>query len=167
MAVMKSCLNESDALWAFGNIANQMHIRGGSRRKSVILFAYGSIKTFNPSRPYTPPEPWNKIRTLMKAIIDMDGIIVVPSGNGRVDSHREETDVLPGLFTRIRWGFLPLTLVGSCDNDGILAPFSQQSPYIKAWAPGVNVRCAKSPDAVEVDSGTSLSAGMVRSLLRR
>ena len=60
-----------------------------------------------------------------------------------------------------RWGFLPLTLVGSCDYGGNLASFSQQSPYIKAWAPGFNVRCAKPSSAMDMDSGTSVSAAMV------
>ena len=163
LVIIKSALNESDVLWAFGAIANEMYRHGGSLTKSVILFAYGSIAKFNPNRPLTPPEPWRTIRDLMRSIISLDGIIVVPSGNGRDGSYREDLDVFPALFTRLRIGFLPLTLVGSCDNYGFLAPFSQQSPYIKAWAPGINVRCAKKSGAVEVDSGTSLSAGMVSS----
>jgi len=158
---MKSSLNESDVLWAIGNIANEMNRRGGSRQKSVILFAFGSHATFSSTRPFILPEPWKKIRRLLQSIIDLDGIIVVPSGNSRVGAYREQSDILPALFTRSLFGYLPLTLVGSCNSYGDLASFSQQSPYIRAWAPGVNVQCAKSSGTVEVDSGTSLSAGMV------
>ena len=161
MVIVKSSLNESDVIWAFGAIANEMHAHSGASVKSVILFAYGSKATFDPHRAFIPPEPWKKIRDLMRSVISLGGIIVVPSGNGRRGSYREASDVFPALFTRSRLGFLPLTLVGSCYDDGILAPFSQQSPYIKAWAPGVGVQCAKSPNSHEVDSGTSLSAGMV------
>lgn len=160
LIIVKSALNESDITWAFANIANDMSRNGGSRRKSVVLFAFGSKVKFEPTRQFSPPEPWNRLRDLMQFIINLDGIIVVPSGNARMGSYRESTDILPALFARAPMGYLPLTLVGACDNNGILAPFSQQSPYIRAWAPGVDVKCAKAA-AVESDSGTSVSAGMV------
>ena len=102
LIVMKSTLEESDVLWAFANIADEMYSRGGSRQKSVILFAYGSIAAFDPQRPFTTLQPWDSIRKIMRSIIDLDGIIVVPSGNSREGSVREESDVLPALFTRLR-----------------------------------------------------------------
>ena len=141
--------------------ANEIRNRGGSLSKSVVLFAFGSKVRYDRDEPDTLPEPWKRIRKWMQGIIDMDAIIVVPSGNARLGTWRQESDVLPALFTRQRMGYLPLTLVGSCANDGVEAPFSQQSSYIKAFAPGVNVRCAKPSGTPEFDTGTSMSAGMV------
>ncbi|KAL6719718.1 hypothetical protein ACLMJK_001639 [Lecanora helva] len=164
VVIVKSSLNESDVIWAFGNIADEMSQADGNRQRSVVLFASGSIVHFNPNRPFAPPEPWNRIRAFMRTIIGLDGIIVVPSGNGRRGSYRGMTDILPAMFTRAPFGYLPLTLVGSCHNDGVEAPFSQQSPYIKAWAPGSNVQCAQAPHEDEMESGTSVSAGMVAGL---
>ena len=161
MTVVKASLDESDVVWSLGTIANEMYDHGGSLRRSVILFAYGSNTAFNVGRSFILPEPWKTVRNLMRSIISLDGIIVVPSGNARRGSYRESSDIFPALFTRSQLGLLPLTLVGSCYDDGLLAPFSQQSPHIKAWAPGFRVQCGKSPGMYEEDSGTSVSTGMV------
>lgn len=100
---------------------------------------------------------------MRQAITSHDAVFVLASGNSRSGAMYETTDQMPAIFASLRMGFLPLTIVGACDNDGILAPFSQQYPYIKVWAPGVDATCARD-GSVATDDGTSISAAMVAGL---
>lgn len=60
-------------------------------------------------------------------------------------------------------GRLPLTLVEAVENTGLEAYFSQESFFVKAYAPGVGVESAQSGQT-GVESGTYMSVGMVAGL---
>lgn len=161
--IMKSGLEESDIIWAVTTIINDLG--GNPNRRGVVLLAFGSFVHIDPSEPTGfIPQPWRRLRDLMNQAITMhNAIFVLPSGNSRSGATHETTDQMPAIFASLRMGFLPLTIVGACDNDGILASFSQQYPYIKVWAPGVDAACARD-GGVTNDDGTSISAGMVAGL---
>ena len=127
-----------------------------------MLVAFTSIYP-NRARTNWIPQPWRRVRTLMLQAISRNAIFVVASGNDRNGLEHKFVDGYPAYFAYPQFGSVPLTLVGAVDNAGLEAPFSQQSAYITAWAPGLNTECAGSFGSI-LRNGTSLSSGMVAGL---
>ena len=109
------------------------------------------------------PQPWRRVRTLMLEATARNAVFVVASGNYRNGAEHRFVRGYPAYFAHPQIGSVPMTLVGAVDNVGIEAPFSQQSSYISAWAPGLNAKCANRLGTA-IRSGTSLSAAMVAGL---
>ena len=99
----------------------------------------------------------------MLEAIARNAVFVVSSGNDRDGAEHRFVRGYPAYFAYPQTGSVPLTLVGAVDNVGIEAPFSQQSSYISAWAPGMNARCANMLE-IATRNGTSISAAMVAGL---
>ena len=150
----------ADMLWAFQSIVNDLGADPAMR--AVILIAFGSISEHTPATSVIP-QPWRRVRTLMLEATARNAVFVVASGNGRVGAEHRFVRAYPGYFVNLQSGSVPLTLVGAVNDVGIEAPWSQQSNYISAWAPGVHSSCASSQGVV-VDNGTSFSAAMVAGL---
>ena len=127
-----------------------------------MLIAFGSIPKHTVGASVIP-QPWRRVRTLMLEATARNAVFVVASGNGRVIAKHRFVRGYPAYFANPQIGSVPLTLVGAVNNVGIEVPFSRQSNYISAWAPGMNARCASS-HGVAVWNGTSLSAAMVAGL---
>ena len=127
-----------------------------------MLIAFSSIYT-NSVRTNRISQPWRRMRTLMLEAIARNAVFVVPSGNDRNDLRHKFVNGYPAYFAYPQIGSVPLTLVGAVDNAGLEAPFSQQSVYISAWAPGLNVECANMFGPV-IWNGTSSSSAMVAGL---
>ena len=160
LIIVKSALVVSDIVWAFQAILDD--IAAHPNRRAVVMLAFGSIYQANPSWTWIP-QPWRRLKLLMGEAIMADAVIVVPSGNAKNGAERRWVDQYPGLFTNSGMGHLPLTLVGAVDNTGLEAYFSQESFYVKAYAPGIDVECARFGQ-IERESGTSISVGMVAGL---
>ena len=127
-----------------------------------MLLAFSSTNTDGIGTTFIP-QPWRRVRTLMLEATARNAVFVVSSGNYRKGEEHRFVRGYPAYFAHPQTGSVPLTLVGAVDNVGIEAPFSQQSSYISAWAPGMNARCA-SRLGTAVWNGTSISAAMVAGL---
>ena len=158
--VLKSSLSLADVLWAFQVIVNDLGALPALR--VVVLLAFSSIES-NRVRTNWIPQPWRRVRELMVQAISRNAIFVVASGNERDGLEHKFVDSYPAYFAYPQFGLVPLTLVGAVDNAGLEAPFSQQSAYITAWAPGVNDVCAHMFGPT-LCNGTSMSSGMVAGL---
>ena len=160
LIIVKSDLDVSGTVWAFQIIIDD--IARNPNRRAVIMLAFGS--TYRAIPPWTwIPQPWRRLQTLMSEAFMANAVIIVPTGNARGGTERRWVDQFPSIFVNPGMGQLPLTLVGTVDNTGLVAPFSQESYYIKVWAPGVDVECARFGQIVK-GSGTSISVGMVAGL---
>ena len=160
LIILKSSYDMADVLWVFQSIVNDLGADPAMR--AVMLIAFGSFHKHTPATSVIP-QPWRRVRTLMLEATARNAVFVVASGNGRVGAEHRFVRAYPAYFVNLQTGSVPLTLVGAVNNVGIEAPFSQQSNYISAWAPGMNARCASS-HGVAVENGTSLSAAMVAGL---
>ena len=127
-----------------------------------MLLAFSSIHS-NRVRTNLIPQPWRRVRTLMLQAISRNAVFVVVSGNKRNGLEHQFVDGYPAYFAYPQFGSVPLTLVGAVDNAGLEAPFSRQSAYITAWAPGMNAECAHML-GLSLYNGTSISSGMVAGL---
>lgn len=127
-----------------------------------MLIAFSS-QTTNSVRTNWVSQPWRRVRTLMLEAITRNAVFVVASGNGRNGVEHKFVSGYPAHFAYPQTGSVPLTLVGAVDNAGLEAPFSQQSGYISAWAPGLNAECAHKFGTV-IWNGTSISSAMVAGL---
>ena len=158
--LLKASLTMADILWAFQLIVNDLGAYPSTR--AVVLIAFGSFH-MDGVRTNQISQPWRRVRTLMLRAIARNAVFVVSSGNERNGVEHEFVNSYPAYFAYPQMGSVPLTLVGAVDNAGLEAPFSQQSNYITAWAPGVNAECVHMFGQVTVN-GTSLSAAMVAGL---
>lgn len=62
----------------------------------------------------------------------------------------------PATFAEGDGGYnLGMLVVGAVDNSGNLAGFSQDSPDVGIYAPGVDITCASSWDGEAKNDGTS------------
>ncbi len=127
-----------------------------------MLIAFSSFAT-NSARTNRISQPWRRVRTLILEAIARNAVFVVSSGNERNGVEHRFVNSYPAYFAYTAIGSVPLTLVGAVDNAGLEAPFSQQSSYISAWAPGLNAECAHVLGAA-VWNGTSISSAMVAGL---
>lgn len=160
LIVLKTSFHMADVLWVFQSLVNDLGADPAMR--AVMLIAFGSIRKHIGGTSVIP-QPWRRVRTLMLEATARNAVFVVASGNGRVGAEDRFVRGYPAYFVNPQTGSVPLTLVGAVNNVGIEAPFSQQSNYISAWAPGMNARCASSL-GVAVWNGTSVSAAMVAGL---
>ena len=119
---------------------------------SVVVLAAVSTQPYSIQQITVPP--WDKLTIQIRRLTQIGAIVVVPSGNNAIRS--KSVDTLPALLG----AELPLVVVGAVDDQGLLASFSQDAPFVSAYAPGINVRCLKGA-GLQQDSGTSLAAGMV------
>ena len=158
--VLKSSFLLADVLWAFQLIVNDLGALPALR--VVVLLAFISIYP-DGARTNWIPQPWRRVRTLMLQAISRNAVFVVASGNKRNGLDHKFVDGYPAYFAYPQFGSVPLTLVGAVDNAGLEAPFSQQSAYITAWAPGVNAECAHPFESI-LRNGTSMSSGLVAGL---
>ena len=158
--VLKASLTIADVVWAFQAIVNDLGANPAMR--AVVLIAFSSNQS-NGVRTNWISQPWRQVRALMLQAIARNAVFVVPSGNGRNGVEHKFVNAYPAYFAYPQIGSVPLTLVGAVDNAGLEAPFSQQSEYITAWAPGVNAECANILGAVKWN-GTSISSAMVAGL---
>lgn len=127
-----------------------------------MLIAFSSINRDGVGTNFIP-QPWRRLRMLMLEATARNVIFVVASGNARNGAEHRFVRGYPAYLAYPQIGSVPLTLVGAVDNVGIEAPFSQQSSYISAWAPGMNVRCAHK-HGIATWNGTSISAAKVAGL---
>ena len=157
--VLKASLTLADVVWAFQAIVNDLGAHPAMR--AVVLIAFSSVE--DPVRTSQISQPWRRVRTLMVDAIARDAIFVAPSGNFRNGVEHRFVSGYPAFFAYPQVGAVPLTLVGAVDDAGLEAPFSQQSGYISAWAPGMNAECA-SMFGTLLRNGTSFSSAMVAGL---
>ena len=158
LIIVKSTAGHADIAWAWVKVYEDMLQH--PNRKAVVLFATGTNGPYS-SRSIVP-QPWGFVHGFMKSIIDLDGVIVVASGNRRDKKFRSDSDTYPALFESPQ---LPLIVVGAVDNSGALAGFSQGPSHVSLWAPGVLVPCTRPTlSHLSTGTGTSYSAGMVAGL---
>ena len=138
-----------EILWAFSAIRADIL---NNRRAEPAVIAY-------PWTAYNAdPIPWSSIKGMIQEIFNLGGTVIVPSGNAAENASRStDVDTLPAMWATANF---PLIVVGSVDNTGTLAPFSQGPTHVTIWAPGVDVQCARR-FGFRIDSGTSYSTGMV------
>ena len=137
------------ALEAFDLVYRDVIINGGTN-PPVILFAYSS-------KPVIVPAEHAPVKYVMGKLLALGATIVVPSGN-YADKGRPNVDGIPAIWEDAQ--DFPIIVVGSVDNTGVIAPFSQGPNLVTIWAPGVAVQCAKR-FGFWYPEGTSASAGMV------
>ena len=160
LAVLKSSFFLADLLWVFETLVNDLGAYPAMR--AVMLIAFSSANRVVIGTNFIP-QPWRRVRTLMLEATARNAVFVVASGNGRNGEEHRFVRGYPAYFAHPQTGSVPLTLVGAVDNEGIETPFSQQSSYISAWAPGFNAKCASRLGSA-VMNGTSISAAMVAGL---
>ena len=149
MIVLKSSVSHADVGWAFNYVVSDMYRHPG--RRAVVMYASASE---TPASQIRNVQPWKNMFMRMTNIFQFGGVVVVPSGN---EARRSPgIDTLPALYVQT----LPVIVVGSVDNDGNMASFSQGEAGVSVWAPGVDVACLKGTGS-RFDSGTSFSTGMV------
>ena len=156
--MIKTTLEDDQLIWAFDAVLTQIKFcrRRFRYEPAVIAFAINSRQNAQDDE-----YPWIDIKPIMQQIFDEDGVIVVDSGNHRAEFGRQDVDTLPA-----RWAgspgtpVFPLIVAGSVNDQGILTFFSQGPSHVTAWAPGLQIQCAKRGGFRRAD-GTSFSTGMV------
>ena len=152
--ILKATLNVADLTWAFLKARDDIRWRN-REKKSVILFTGGALEPFYPGQDLQ--QPWTRLKQLMQDLIDADVVIVVSSGNQAQRNPR--VDLIPAVWATRDY---PLVVVGSVDNDGKSAWFSQGPNQVTAYAPGNTVQCALDTEyRSQFRYGTSYSAAMV------
>lgn len=162
--VVKSSLSLVDIAWAFQQIVNTV-----SKLKTPRVVILLAATTKLPWRSELIQDArWSRLYLRMENLISLGAVIVVPSG-----SYGERSllvDTVPAVFASpSRFPgrpSLPLIVVGTVDNNGAEASWSQRYPLNSAamiWAPGIRVACTKRGWNIRpTESGTSFSAGMVQ-----
>jgi subtilisin family serine protease len=100
----------------------------------------------------------DKLRRLIKQLVDLDVVLVMAVGNYR--EYSEEVNEYPQLYAQ---EFENIILVGAVDNNGHRLDFSQGGPSVKIYAPGI-VQCARNSTGVIYQAGTSVAAPQVAAL---
>lgn len=159
--VVKASLDIVDIAWAFQQITNTV---AKQKRGRVVVLLPATTK--NPWRSALLQDArFNRLYLRMQNLINLGVVVVVPSGD--YAGRRHFVDTVPAVFAEpssvLGRQPLPLIVVGSVDNRGISASWSQTSLTDMVWAPGVKVACTKRGWGFRpTRTGTSFSAGMVR-----
>ena len=151
--VVKMSTSFDDLVWSFDAVSRSNRSNADTR-PHVVMFAFNSLGRHVPSQ-------WVGLKRSIQKIFNVGGTIVVSSGNNAEEPGRQDVDTFPALWSHFSF---PLTVAGSVDNHGHLAPFYQGPDHVTAWAPGVDVRCATRFITYRISSGTSYSVRMVSSL---
>ncbi|KAL6718502.1 hypothetical protein ACLMJK_004594 [Lecanora helva] len=128
-------------------------VSSGGYRPPVVIFSILST-------PPIVPVQHAATKVYMNKLLDIGATIVVPSGN-YADKGRPNVDSIPAIWEDAQ--NFPIVVVGSVDNAGAVAPFSQGPNHVTIWAPGVGIRCARRY-SFYVQEGTSASGGTVAGL---
>ena len=164
LVVVKSSLNLVDITWAFQQIVND--VAGQNRKRVVVLLAATTRVPWSPES--FQDARFSRLYLRMKDLVDLGAVVVVPSGNyGRRSFF---ADTVPAVFASPSkipgQQALPLLIAGTVDNMGAEALWSQNTLTGMVWAPGVKVACTKKGWNIRsTETGTSVSAGMVRQIL--
>lgn len=150
--------------YAFG-LAYDDIVAKGRERHAVILFPHSSVKQYEDKSFDFVPSEWRGIHDIMDTMMLRGINVVVSAGNG--GREHPVINTLPALWYRSfgYGGGEELIVVGATTIHGDYADFTQGPRHTYrtsrdgvVWAPGVNIRCARTPGLVE---GTSSAAGMV------
>ena len=161
--VVKSSLSVVDIAWAFQQVVNA----AAKQKSSRIVVLLGATTKAPWSGEMFQDARFSRLYLRMENLITLGAVVVVPAGD--YGQRRSLVDTVPAVFAAPSGvpgrPSLPLVIAGAVDNRGVGASWSQTSLGAMTWAPGVNVACTKRGwNFRPTETGTSFSAGMVRSL---
>lgn len=123
-------------------------IKNAGNEKSVVSMSWG----FDPPQDPAYADPIHDTYvTLLKAITGLGAVAVASAGNNAQFS--QEVSAIPAILGQS--DVTDLMVIGGVDYSGAYLDYTQRSDWMKLYAPGEDVECAKVGGGTQNEDGTS------------